>query len=253
MTEDTQVPATVDEVQLPVVTEFATYAVAKLAPSELDQLVRENVGSDLTQFDFDRLKVPAGGTTTWEVPTLTGLEETKEFFGVVALWTSPRAYWNIAFDESGGGTPPDCSSMDGVIGEGSPGGPCVDCALSKFGTADKGKGQACKQMRLLFMLKPGGIMPTVIVAPPTSLKAIRSYLLRLADAQKPFQSVITRLTLEQDKNADGIKYAKIIPTMVGELTPVEADRVREYGNMIRPAVEAFAVAREDVEGPATEA
>ena len=165
------------------IVEASEYAIVQSSPQKLQELIRDNVGGAITAFDLDRCKVPAGGGTMWEIPTLEGWSEEKTIDGVIVYFSDPRAYWNIDFDDSGGGTPPDCSSVDGYNGLGDPGGECVKCPLSAFGSARKGGGQACKQMRFLFVARPTSIIPLLVVAPPTSLRGLKQYFIRMAGEQ----------------------------------------------------------------------
>lgn len=218
-------------------------------PAELRTIVQDNVGAGgITEFDLDRVRVPAGGVTTWTIPTLEGEQETKELTGVIVYWREPRAYWAASFDETGGGTPPDCYSPDGVHGYGNPGGLCARCPFAQFGSAERGRGQACKQMRLLFMLRPGAMLPLVVVAPPTSIKPLKQYFLRLAANGKPYWSVVTKLLLEKTKNQDGIAYSRIVPQLAAVLDAEAAEKMRQYAEAIRPALEAVQITQEDVGG-----
>ena len=54
-------------------------------------------------------------------------------------------------------------------GYGEPGGTCVDCVLNQFGSDGNNKGKACKNMRMLYLLRSGEYMPIQIALPPTSL------------------------------------------------------------------------------------
>lgn len=52
---------------------------------------------------------------------------------------------------------------------GEPGGTCADCVLNQFGSDGNNKGKACKNMRMLYLLRSGEYMPIQIALPPTSL------------------------------------------------------------------------------------
>ena len=54
-------------------------------------------------------------------------------------------------------------------GYGEPGGTCADCVLNQFGSDGNNKGKACKNMRMLYLLRSGEYMPIQIALPPTSL------------------------------------------------------------------------------------
>lgn len=222
------------------------YSVVKMDPTVLREIIQENIGADaLSEFDLDRVKVPAGGGVTWEVPSLEGTENVKELTGVVVHWKQPRAYWSVGFDESGGGTPPDCASDDGFWGIGDPGGECDKCPLAQFGSDSKGRGQACKQMRLLFMVRPTDLLPLVVACPPTSIRPVKRYFLRLASQAIPFYGVVTKVTLERTKNQDGIQYAQVVPQMVQRLDDGDMAKMKAYAESLRPAMERVTITHDD--------
>lgn len=223
-------------------------------PKALVETMRANVGAQaLTEFDLDRLRVPAGGATQWTVP---GLEETQAATveGVVVAWRDPRSYWAAGLEESGGGTPPDCSSPDGVRGVGTPGGDCASCPMNEWGSARKdgkeARGKACKETRAMFLLRDGDRLPVVVVAPPSSLKNVRKYFLRLASQGVPYHGVVTRFALARTKNQGGIAYSEIVPAFAGKLDAEAAARVRAYAEAMAPAFARASVDRRDVEAEA---
>lgn len=215
-----------------------TYAIAKSEPQVLLEAMAENIGNQgLTAFDLDRVTIPAGGGKSWTVPTLEGEESAKTLEGVIVGWREPRAYWRLSLDESGGNTPPDCSSDDGVVGVGDPGGQCAKCQFAQFGSKEGSDGQACKQMRLLFIVRPSDMLPLALFLPPTSLKACKQYFLRLASQGIPYYGVITKLALESDKNAGGVAYSKAVPTMAGQLAPEDIEKVKAYSQAIKGSLD----------------
>lgn len=219
----------------------ASFAVMQAEPGALGEMLRTNVGpGGLSVFDLDTVKTPAGGGTTFTVPTVDGEEDAKELRGVIVGFKDMRSYWRTGFDESGGGTPPDCASQDMMQGEGDPGGDCARCPYSKFGTA--GRAQACQQRRLLFLVREGDLLPIVVSVSPASLKPVRQFFLRLASHGVPYYGVVTRLTLEKDKNKDGITYARITVAMAGRLPEEEAARMKSYSEALRPALERVQLA-----------
>lgn len=233
-----------------------SYAIARVdgGAANVMEVMRENLGNQgASVFDLDRVRVPSGGGTAWEVPTLDGLEPSKHVEGIIVHWREPRAYWKLSLDESGGGVPPDCSSVDGVFGVGDPGGQCVRCPLAAFNTAppktpggEPGRGQACKQMRLLFLLRPTDLLPLAIFAPPTSLGNLRKYFLRLASAGAPYYSVVTRLGLEKTNNAGGIEYAQIVPEVATRINPADIATIKEYSASIQSTLDAVQVTDDDL-------
>lgn len=225
------------------------YALMKTDFEAVKEAIRENLGgATINPFDLDRVKVPAAGGTTWEVPTLDGIEEVKTLTGVLIFFSDPKAYWRVPFDESGGGSPPDCTSEDGLYGNGDPGGECAKCPLNQFGSGAKGKGKACTDMRLLFMIRENNLLPLVISAPVMSIKPMKQYNLRLASNGVAYYGVQTSLSLEKAKNADNITYSKIVPAMAGRLTPEQAAFFKQYQEAIKPALQKVTIIQGDTQG-----
>ncbi len=105
------------------------YAILKSGVEQLPEILKANLGSDgLNVSDLDRIKMPAGGGISWEVPTLTGLKTEQVIKGVIVFHKNVRAFWEKAFGDAPG-EPPDCSSDDGIMGVGKPGGDCAKCLL----------------------------------------------------------------------------------------------------------------------------
>ena len=237
--------ATIDQDSgLPLVA-LSGYRALDAEPEMIKEILKENISSGLTEFDLDRVKVPSGGGTVWEEPTLEGIRNTESITGIIIWYRDSRAYWKVGFDDSGGGSPPDCSSVNSDVGIGDPGGRCSSCPLSQFGTAEHGKGQACKQVRQIFMLRPASIIPMVITAPPTSLKGIRNYMMRLSGRMVPYYGVTTRLMLEKDKNQDGITYGKIIPEAVERLDEDQFKKIQGIRSSMIGALENINITTDD--------
>jgi hypothetical protein len=153
--------------------------------------------------------------------------------GIVIATQHTRAYWKESFDETGGGTPPDCVSEDGETGIGAPGGECAGCPLAQFGSAEKGSGKACSEKRLVFMALPDEILPVCFKAPPTSLKNAKSYLMGLTSRGKKLYEVLTAITLEKDKSkSQGITYSKMVFRKVGDVRNKEL--IAAYATAIKP-------------------
>src|SRR5581483_3839785 len=151
-----------------------------------------NIGADgLSEFDLPRIRIPAGGGLQWVVPSLEGETSEAVIEGVIVLARDTRAYYAQPLGESGGNQPPDCSSSDAVTGVGEPGGNCLRCPFAQYGSARDGHGQACKQIKQLFVLRGSLLLPEVISLPPTSLKAAKQYLLKLTSQGFPYFSVVS--------------------------------------------------------------
>lgn len=210
-------------------------------PAEIEAIIAENLGGqELGEFDLPRVKIPAGGSTTWEIPGLVESTAEKVLSGVVVHFKSTRAYWPE--DDAMGG-PPACRSDNAITGVGNPGGPCRTCPMAEFGSGKDGRGQACAQKEVWFILRPDTYLPIVLALPATSLKAAKQYRVgRLGSAGVRLSSVVTDIKLEADKNDKGDPYARAVPTVGGVLAPEEAKAAADYAAKMRPLFDAAAAA-----------
>lgn len=203
---------------------------------ELNEIVVENLGemSTMSAFDMPRIHIPTGGALQWSVATPDGEESWGAINCIIAAWSYCRALWPRSEDGSIMGELPLCSSNDGRVGHGDPGGDCLACPLAQFGSGADGKRPACKLMARLLCLTEGQLLPYVLTLPPTSIKRFRAYGVILVSAQIPINGVITKLTLEQTKNAQGIKYSLAAFQKLEQLSPEQLLKIREYAKILKP-------------------
>jgi hypothetical protein len=224
------------------VKETAQFLVLENAQGAIEALKSNLEGEALSPMDLDRVSVPGAGGISWCIPGLEGEETTQEIVGVIVGVQNCRAYW--AGDFAGGGDPPDCSSDDGVTGIGEPGGACKVCSLAQFGSDSRGKGQACKAMKRLFVLRPGSMLPLVVALPPSSIRPATRYLLRLAGVGLKYQAAVTRTTLEKTKNSEGIAYSVASFALAGKLDPGQAQAMEDYAQTMGPLLRRPVVAED---------
>ena len=230
----------------------SSYPVLSVPKEELLDIIRENLGqAGINVWDLDTIKVPTGGVTVFKVPTLEGQKMMEEIEGILIHVGRPRGYWSVSYAKSQGGSPPDCSSADGLTGEGLPGGNCLSCPLAKFGTKqnDDGSmadGQACRDSRLLFLVRPGSILPIKIAAPPTSIKAVQQYITQLTSIGRRFYGVLTKVALITDK-AGNIEYSKLKLTTDASLPPEMVPQLKAIREVLTPHLEMIPIRRSDVE------
>ena len=161
--------------------------------------------------DLPRIRVASGGALAFRIDTPNGEELEKKLEGVIVAYRSTRVYWR---SRSAGKKPPDCSSADGFIGIGDPGGECARCQYARFGSGTKADGspsggQACKAVRQILFLLKGELLPHLLAVPPTSVKAFEQYTLSLLSSRARYWGAITEISLEKASNEDQIDYAKI--------------------------------------------
>ena len=194
-----------------------------------------NVASGaVSDFDLPRIKI-MNGAAFWLVPKLEGEETAPSIEGVVVYARDTRAYYA---SKDAGNVPPDCSSSDAITGHAKPGinlgGKCAECPMARFGSAqDGGDGQACKQMKQLFMLRGDAMFPEVVSLPPTSIKSARQFFLKLASQGVPYFKALVSLPLEKAQNAAGQTYGKANIKFIRRLSEEEAARALEFHELAK--------------------
>ncbi len=204
-------------------------------------------------FQLERLKVPAGGATTWEYEGGDGLVSARELQGIVVSVQPARTYYIGDTVES---RPPNCSSTDAVSGYGhrglpndTDGGGPYPCDTCVYG-GDRFASPCKRREMQLVLVEGGGPLPFFLNLPPTRLgnsQKFRMSVSKLAtpDRVVPYWHVIAILGLEKDANAKGI-FARVTFKRVAVLSPADAAKIDAYKaaldnllRTVRPA-EAFA-------------
>jgi hypothetical protein len=174
--------------------------------------------------------IPAGGGIHFMIPTSTNPEgdPVKEITGVILKSVWERVYWPKSLQDGGAGEEPQCSSEDGLVGVGEPGGDCPTCSLSKPGSSG-GRAAACKQYQNLMILQTGKkLLPIIVRLPIMSQFPYEDYIgMLLGDFQFP-NKVVTSIQLEQTTNKDNVTYSRATFANAGEMTEGDIARVGEY-------------------------
>ncbi len=190
---------------------------------------------------FDRIKVPSGGGLAFEVPgdDPDSPDLVKEIVGVVVDQYPVNAYWKDKY--TGQNNQPDCSSLDGHIGSGTPGGDCSKCPMNQWGS-DGTKGKACKNMRRLYILTENNIFPLLLTLPPTSIQNWADFLAKKV-LQKRLQrhEVIVKITLRKETNASGIVYSQVQFSLVGMVPSDKLAQIAKYCADIKPLTRAVMI------------
>ena len=235
-------------------TDVSTYRILNRSEDEIVKaldIFRNNLrGQKLTERDLPRVKTPPQGITIWTIPNPEGDSHAEELVGILVEYTTPRAYWDKPM-EPGSVMPPVCSSPDGIHGTradgkvgkpGEMGGPCHLCPFSKFGSDPRpeSNGQACKEKRMLFLLRPDSLLPIVVQAPSTSIRNVFDYTMGLGNQETPFQHVYTALTLEKIATG-GIEYSKVVLKNLGQIPGEYHPQLESYGSGLSRIIETQTV------------
>ena len=177
---------------------------SQLATFQLEDMAEELNG---LEGGFDRIKIPSGGMTVFEMPgeTEDSPETVKEFSAVILYHHPILQYYREKY--TGGSNPPDCGSYDGVTGVGTPGGSCAKCPLAQFGSGEN-NGKACKSRRRVFLLREGELFPMILSLPTGSLREFSRYIKRLLSKGRKSNTVVTRFSLKKATNSSGIAYSQ---------------------------------------------
>ena len=184
---------------------------------------------------YDQITIPAGGGTMWNLPDLEDPDgkDVKEIIGVPLTTQKQRNYWAVSIEDGGGGRP-DCSSADGIVGEGmfgvdsemaevnnNPRGLCKLCPMAVWERTPEGRNikSPCNEYTLLFVLQEGGgVMPLGLRLTGTSAGVWHNFAHALGMKGYHYNSVVVRFGLEKDKNAQGQTFAKLKCTLDRRIT-----------------------------------
>lgn len=195
---------------------------------------------DGLRLSFKQVKIPAGGALQFEVPSNDpdNPDYTKTLEGVILYNHFSYAYW----PENDDGDPdenatPLCQSVDGKVGYGTPGGICASCGYNRFGS--RGRGKACKNSRVLYLLQSGEYMPIQISLPPTSLKPFNdfanfAFLIR----QRGLCSSVVQIGLKRESNGKddySVATFKVLYDFEGE----ELAKIRAFSDQFREQAKAM--------------
>jgi len=221
--------------------EHQKFLLPAMVDSESD-FTPEEIAEDMDglQMKFQRVKIPSGGMLQFELPSddPENPDYAKNLEGVILYNHASCAYWPAGkeYDEN---TNPLCSSVDGKQGIGDPGGVCATCALNRFGTAHEGNGKACKNMRVLYLLRSNEYMPLQINLPPTSISPFRDFLNQsfVLRRRATYGSVV-QLALKRANNG-GNDYSIATFRRLYDFTGEDLAQVRSYADGFKAQLKAM--------------
>lgn len=200
---------------------------AVLANTDFSAMVSGEL--DGLDISFERVKIPSGGATAYELPTENEDTETVKEFSAVILYHHPlNAFYETKY--TGGSNPPDCGSFDGRTG--NDGKSCISCEHNQFGTGENGA-KACKNKRRVYILREGELFPLLLTLPTGSLKAFTKYLKTQLSKGKTSNTIVTRFSLKKATNSGGIAYSQAVFTFDRVLTPDEIALVKPMSEQIK--------------------
>lgn len=207
----------------------------------------EDMADDMDglSMSFNRVKIPSGGSIQFEIPTddPENPDYAKSLVGVILYNHATCAYWppkdDDSDDEGEDDNNPLCSSLDGKTGVGTPGGTCATCPLNAYGTAEKGKGKACKNMRILYLLRSGEYLPLQFNLPPTSIRSFGEFMNRAFRLRNrnPYGSVV-EIKLKKENNGKQ-DYSVATFRRLYDFQGEELVKIRAYANNFKNQILAL--------------
>ena len=193
---------------------------------------------DGLQMSFQRVKIPSGGGLQFEIPSddPENPNYEKTLKGVIVFNHQAGAYWpeGSEYDDN---VAPLCSSVDGKLGLGTPGGACAMCELNKFGT--DGKGKACKNMRHLYVLRSGEYMPILLSLPPTSIRPFSDFMnVSFVSRRRPVWSSIVEIGLKRVDNGSNT-YSVATFKKLHDFSGEELAQIKQYADGFREQIKAM--------------
>lgn len=201
-------------------------------------------GAALRESDLTRVPIPTGGGTMWMIPGLGGDEAAKTIEGVLVFQTVRGILWPKAEPEEG--SLPALVSFDlktarrvsdqlsdafldsiepARIGD-SDEYNWADLPQCQWGSGKGGSGKAAKEQRVLYILRETDPLPLVVTIQPGSLKDWQKFILALTKAGVPFYRAVISLGLEKSTSGGGQPYSRVVPNLVGVLTPEQGAVIR---------------------------
>jgi len=171
-------------------------------------------------------------------------KKVEGFSGVIIDASRANSWWEVSFDEGGGGNIPDCFSLDGIVpshdSDKKQSDDCATCPRNQYGS--DGRGKACKNMKRLFIVVDGENFPYRLTVPPSNIKGIDKYITFLSSKGIPYQLARTNFTLVEETNKDNIEYSKIVYKMEGKIESIEeATRIKQLVSDLRASMRGSVV------------
>lgn len=208
----------------------------QIIPTPEDLAIIMEGMQDMDSVPFGRIQIAAAGAGVFRV-TEPGEDEAvvaTDITAVIIHNHRSNVLWLSKFGTVEDKTP-DCLSVDGTTGIWRETGECVDCATcryNQYGSADNGagRGKACKNTRRLYLMREGDVLPLILHLPSTALGVFDKYRAKVMLAKKKIYGVVTKITLKNATNKDGIAYSTPVFDVIGVLAPEEAERARQYAD-----------------------
>jgi hypothetical protein len=211
------------------------------APTQDLAVFIEKNGSKLTANDITKVDMPRGGATTFAFDTPEGVKKVDMLEGVIIFRKTRRACFKEAW-KPGMKERPCCASRDGENGypydkaTDSYGAPiaCATCPKKKFHRDENGGLilPDCSEHIDVLLLTEHELFPMYLKVRAASLQNVGKYFNQLTKTGRFFFTVRTRIEAKEDETKTGQTCTRLVPTMVGVLSPEEAAKMEALNTMM---------------------
>lgn len=209
---------------------------------------QEELAGDIDglQLGFQRVKIPSGGQVQFELPgeDPDNPDYAKFLEGVIVYSHNANSYWPAGEDYDDN-NPPSCQSTDGKVGYGCPGGICADCPNNRYGSDTKGtgKGKACKNQRIVYLLRSGETMPIQLSLSPTSITPYTQFVnAAFVARRRGVCGSVVQIGLKKKNNGKD-DYSVATFKRLYDFTGDQLAQIRTYANNFKMQVEMILAQR----------
>ncbi len=182
---------------IPFVTEFPM--ISSDNSSVLEAMANNLESEEISKREmFTVIPNPKGGEEEWVIKTPMGKMTFDILEGIILHIGNERTYYKEAYGV-GEIQPPICSSANGVIGVGEPGGKCVKCEYSQFGPNNEKP--ICDQKKPMYLLIPeiNPVLPVVLNVTGPSFPSLKTFNISLMQFGVNVFDVKVELSLKAGK------------------------------------------------------
>lgn len=222
------------------INETAITAKSEVSLTNLDEILQAEVQTALENIDPrpPRIKISREA----QAFLLPDGSTEKTLTGVIVYHHKARGYWEVEGQQL-----PTCSSMDGATGTNENGEQhaCAACPFNAWGSGKDGRGKACKEMRWIYVLQEGEIIPSRISLPPTSLGQFDAFVTALAQRKiAPIMKVV-RIGLEKTER-HGFTYSVLgQPEVLGDVPREQIVEMLKLRDSVVAAAKKAGIEAED--------
>jgi len=198
------------------------------------------------EFSFSKIKVPSGGSISFEITNENGkVVPVTEIKGIILDKFALKTWYMKSFEEKTDEDTgiPDCWSPDNERGTGCEtagipvGQLCKDCPKGQWGSDRRGgRGKDCQDKIRVYILQENEMFPVFIDLPPTSTKNFVDYIQRITNKKLSHYAVVTSIGLEKAKSDSKIEYSKAVFHKEAELSQPEKMAIKEYIKSLKDAM-----------------